>query len=96
MCAKIFFAAMKAQRGEGSGRILLGDNIGGLGGRTAADPVSVCWSLDFSWAGSSVYIVDNMHVLNSVLRRVAWRCSVRNFVDVCTIIMRLCRAGNCE
>jgi hypothetical protein len=25
-------AAMKAQRGEGGGRILLGDNTGGLGG----------------------------------------------------------------
>jgi hypothetical protein len=51
------------------------------GGRTAADPVSVCWRLDFSWAGFSVYIADNMRVLSSVLRRFAWRCTVRKFVE---------------
>ena len=39
MCA--FFASMKVQRGKGGGRTLLGDNTGGLGGRTVADPVSV-------------------------------------------------------
>jgi hypothetical protein len=80
-CANFFFAVMKTQKDERGRRILLGDNTGGLGFRTPADPISVCWSLDFSWNSLSVYTVDNMHALNSVLRRYAWRCTLRNFEE---------------
>jgi hypothetical protein len=44
---RVFGVGMKAYRGEGGGRILLGDGTGGGVGHVAADQVPMCWISNF-------------------------------------------------
>ena len=56
-----FLGEMKAQRDEGDGRILLGDNTGGGGGHVADDQGPVCVEFGFKLCYfECTYIVDRV------------------------------------
>jgi hypothetical protein len=63
--SEFLLAGMRVQWDGGSERILLGDNTSG---HTAADQVSVCWSLYVNWTTLYIHIIHvTIRIMNSDL-----------------------------